>query len=364
MNKERIFLWGTGSIATDVMASFGSFIDEIYDVLGFIDSDLKKQGKMYFGKIIFPPTALITQKYDKIIVLTDFINEIKKLAVGAYSCEESKLMDRFSLYQQVLTARYKNSTDTEIQKVLNNINRRGLKIFNYDFIDEYKGKYTQVLKDDSCGLFYVMHKGKRMYFNRNFTSESSAMSYYLDLLCEQDYRSPHCYTTDGFNVEDGDVVIDAGAAEGIFALDHIEKISRLYLVETDKMWIEALKHTFAPYLDKTIFVEKYLCDADYGPYASLDNITSEKVNFIKMDIEGNEWDALKGAYNLIKNSSRLRCAICCYHTDYDEYLICDLLKKYGLELTLSDGYMWFPYKTKNRLISDRLHRGVVRGEKK
>ena len=54
---------------------------------------------------------------------------------------------------------------------------------------------------------------------------------------------------------------------------------------------------------------------------SIDNVCSgDKVTFIKMDIEGSELEALKGAENVIRRD-KPRLAICIYHKPEDLYEI-------------------------------------------
>ena len=60
---------------------------------------------------------------------------------------------------------------------------------------------------------------------------------------------------------------------------------------------------------------------------ALDNlITDEKVNFIKMDIEGSEMEALKGATKIIEISKPI-LAICVYHKSEDLFTIPQYIKK-------------------------------------
>ncbi len=60
-----------------------------------------------------------------------------------------------------------------------------------------------------------------------------------------------------FDVQAGDVLVDVGTAEGIFSIDKMDKIKKLYVIETDAEWIEALKCTFSNYIDKVIIIEKF-----------------------------------------------------------------------------------------------------------
>ena len=53
-----------------------------------------------------------------------------------------------------------------------------------------------------------------------------------------------------------------------------------------------------------------------GMKARLDEIVKEKVTFLKMDIEGAEVEAIKGARNIIQ-SDKPRMAVCIYHKPND-----------------------------------------------
>lgn len=364
MDKKKIVLWGTGHVASETMTQYETFVNQKYDVLGWVDSNPIKQGKYFYGKMILPPFVLLKKKFDYLVILTDSYDEIKKFAMTAYSCPKGKIKNKFFFCQESLMERYKDNHEKEIIDVLDNIRKNGLQIFNYDYVEKYKKLNIEVFEDTSSEMFYVMHQDKKLYFKREFQTEKEVRNYYSSLLSEQDVQSPHRYISEDFCVEDGDVLIDAGAAEGIFSLENIDKIDKLYLIESDPSWMEALKKTFLPYKDKVIYIDKYLCDSDYGIFGSLDALIKVPVDFIKMDIEGNEWDALRGAQSLMARSPNVKCSICCYHTDYDEALIEDVLHKYGLQCLTTAGYMWFPYLTKNRFPSDRLHRGVIRAKRR
>ncbi|MDC0933867.1 FkbM family methyltransferase, partial [Arcobacteraceae bacterium] len=64
------------------------------------------------------------------------------------------------------------------------------------------------------------------------------------------------------------------------------------------------------------------CTHDYQALQidTLDNILSDKIDFIKMDIEGAEQDAIEGASDIIKKDSPI-LAICIYHKAEDWYKV-------------------------------------------
>ena len=72
---------------------------------------------------------------------------------------------------------------------------------------------------------------------------------------EQDVRSAHRYLDGAFTFEKGEILVDAGVAEGNFALDVVEKASKLILFEADREWIEPLQATFAPWKEKIVIVQ-------------------------------------------------------------------------------------------------------------
>jgi len=75
-----------------------------------------------------------------------------------------------------------------------------------------------------------MHENKRLYFPENWNTER-IRDCYNNLCIEQDKDSPHRYEADGYIVQEGDVIADVGAAEGIWALNYTEKAGKIYLFE-------------------------------------------------------------------------------------------------------------------------------------
>lgn len=362
----KAVIWGTGQIAGQVLEQCG--VMQRYDVIGFIDNDREKQGNTFWGRPVFGPEALREKTVDIIFVFVDRYEEIIRqireilpestnLPVENYKC----------FYKQSLLKRYENCGDEEIKAILTRIREKDLQVFNYDFVDRYEDIKTDVEYDPHCGLYYVWHRGKKngrkLYFARHLNTSEKVERYYKSLLVEQDMQSPHRYVAEGFDVAEGDIVVDAGVAEGNFALDVIDRASKVYLIEVDEKWIEALEQTFREERDKIEIIPWYLTSMSEGQCATLDSLIEEPVDFIKMDIEGNEWDALLGAEETIRNSPNLRCAVCCYHADFDEILIRDVLGRYGLQCSVTPGYMWFPFPRRKSYVSTKLCRGIVRGVK-
>jgi hypothetical protein len=357
----KIFIWGTGKIAEQILEQ--SNIYEEYELLGFIDNNVQRHGKIWLGKEIFSPDVLYDIKPDLIVILTDYYDEIVQQIINMFPNMQNLIENKYFFYKRSILRRYEGNDDLEIKTVLKYINENELRVFNYIFADKYNDAKIDVMYDDNCEMFYVYHKNKKLFFSKHLNTDLKVIEYYKSLLVEQDEASPHRYLTPKFNVNEGDIVVDVGVAEGNFSLEIIEKASKIYIIETDKGWIEALKETFKNYRDKVVIIQKFATSIDEGKNSTLDVLIKEPVDFIKMDIEGNEWDALLGAENLIRNSKKIKCAICSYHSDYDEVLIRDILVRYGMECSVTPGYMWFPAVGRKAYISLKLCRGIVRGIK-
>ncbi|MDR1370730.1 MAG: FkbM family methyltransferase [Dysgonamonadaceae bacterium] len=163
---------------------------------------------------------------------------------------------------------------------------------------------------------------------------------YDNLIFEQQPHSPHCYFSDDFFVTESDIVIDAGTAEGNFALSIIDKVSKIYLFEADLGWIEALEATFEPWKEKVIISNNFISNNDVGKNITLDMaIGSQSVDFIKADIEGAEVDMLRGMDKILSRQSNLKLVLCTYHHQSDEKDLSDILRKKGFSISPSEGYM-------------------------
>lgn len=246
---------------------------------------------------------------------------------------------------------YKNSSDENIVEIVSNMKKtKQIDFFMQDFTNKYANvDLDKIIYDDEHKLFYVVTNSHRMYFKRSLSTKEKVAFYYRTLLIEQDPESPHCYESSNFHINKGDIVLDAGVAEGNFTVNIIDKAEKCILVECDDEWVEALKVTFMQEIadGKVILIQKALSSKDVNndKTISIDEICAEygNINFIKMDIEGYEEAALSGAEKLLQTGVTL--AVCAYHKADSEKNISEMLSKH-YNVVPRKGYIviWGGYK--------------------
>lgn len=358
---EKLLLWGTGQIAKEVLTQCRTL--NMYNILGVIDNNSEREGSNFYGYRVYQPDIVKELQPDKIVILTDAFKEIQKQVLEYYPEFFSRIENKNFFYKESIIKKYETCKEPEVKEVIDYIKLKGLHIFNYPFIEKYEELTFDVRFDGKHQLYYVKHYGKKLYLSKKYSTKKQVEDYYKSILLEQDEKSPHRYFVKGFEVEDGDIVIDCGVAEGNFALEIVDKVSKIYLVEADQDWIEALQITFKDYEDKVVIINAFVSSYNEGDYRTLDSLIQEKVNFIKMDIEGNEWDGLRGAKRIIEDSERIKLAICSYHSDFDHVLIERYMNEMDIVYSYSDGYMWFPWLVRQNYVSTSLNRALVRGTK-
>lgn len=251
----------------------------------------------------------------------------------------------------------------EIKQVLGYLKKKPLRLFPYRFPDKYDASDIKVYHDDQLNLNYVLHQEKRMYFKRSWAINDIRENY-TNLLIEQDEDSPHRYLNEKFNINPGFVVADVGAAEGIFSLSIINDVKKIYLFETDTEWIEALRATFCPWIDKIEIVNRFVSDKNTADAISLDEFEKREhvsFDFIKVDIDGAEDMLLKGCHEIFSETRKIKLAVCTYHNAGDELLFSNILKNYNFSVSPSLGYMVFYYDL--ALSAPYLRRGLLRAIK-
>jgi FkbM family methyltransferase len=180
---------------------------------------------------------------------------------------------------------------------------------------------------------------------------------------------------DGCPIKKGDVVVDAGARIGTFAAKIAAAVGnegKIIAIEPEPRNFDCLlKNIAANKLGNVVAVRKMLwsgagnldlylsgnsashsayLDGFYGPTGesvsveadTLDGILNElrvgPVDFVKMDIEGSEIEALKGMKSVLENAARL--AIAAYHPVQGRLthtVIIPQLEQLGFKVTYADG---------------------------
>lgn len=250
----------------------------------------------------------------------------------------------------------------EIQEALDYLKTHPLAVFPYPFQDEYVAENIEVFEDREKGLRYVLQDGKKLYFKKRWGAKKIRNLYNL-LSKEQDIRSSHRYLTSQFTFDDGEILVDVGAAEGNFALSIVEKASKIILFEADKEWIEPLNATFEPWKDKVQVIYKYVSDQTDSINTRLDDSIKPGSTpmFLKIDVEGAESRLLKGARRIFEEQKPLKVAICTYHKQNDEKEFNEFLVGKGFKTASSAGYMLFYFDKKMK--APYFRRGLLRAVK-
>jgi hypothetical protein len=244
------------------------------------------------------------------------------------------------LLSRILSWHEGRAGSEQFEKELAWLRLHGLAYFPYSFADARSRSAAIVTRDAECGLLYVHHQGRRMYFPANMDVER-ARAYYTQIAVEQDPASPHRYLTPAFQPEEGDIIADVGAAEGLLCLECIERASHCYLFEPDMQWIEPLQRTFRQWPGKVTIVGSFVSGHDGLGIQSIDSyFRGRKVDFLKVDAEGEEPHILAGARDCLSRRIR-RAVICSYHASGHFTELSGILAEAGYQVSASDGWILF-----------------------
>lgn len=157
----------------------------------------------------------------------------------------------------------------------------------------------------------------------------------------------HNFLSPRFRISPDDTVVDCGAAEGLFAWRAANSGAKVFAVEPDAKFAEAMRETFAglprvevrqcalghrrgvaAMSDDGIFSR--ITSGGNGiptPVETLDDIAGdERVTFLKADVEGHEFRALLGAERILRRD-RPRVAFTVYHPQNNVEEMKDFLRE-------------------------------------
>ena len=363
--NEKIILFGAGKkkdFYINLIGKCGGFeVAEIWD-----NNETLWGQKCLIGKHIVEITKPYKRSNINIIIITDlYFDEIRNQLIDKVGIEADRIKSGNYLYkgikEQILET-YKESADEQIRKICGYLQNHDLDMFNGQIEHSYDWSMFDVWKDEKNGLMYSYWKGKRIYLKADFKDERSVQQYLCSLCKEQDERSPHSYHMDQMTFSGEEIVIDCGAAEGFFSLQIVEKVKKIYLVEADPEWVEALKYTFLPYKEKVEIIEKYIGDRIDENTITIDEINKEhNVSVIKMDIEGAERLAIAGGEKTFTEQMPLHVIVCTYHRSEDYHEFVQYFKEKGHEISVTEGYLFVGGLEE---VKAELRRGVLIATKK
>lgn len=201
-------------------------------------------------------------------------------------------------------------------------------------IQENESDYIVSFKNNDFRLYFPKHVGL------------IALYHVIPEVCE--VKNWHYYEIPETRVEANDIVVDCGAAEGLFSFLVKDRCKYIYIIEPLTYFIDSLKKTFkndqnVEILQMAIGEEKrqvYITDNGMGtqitkektPYLvqmeTIDNLffyKEREITYIKADLEGYEMQMLEGARLTIEKYNP-KIAITTYHQPDHANLISEFLR--------------------------------------
>lgn len=203
-----------------------------------------------------------------------------------------------------------------------------------DSLKEDESDYIVTFKEFISPLYFPKHVGL------------VALYHVIPEICDK--NNWHNYEIPETKVTSEDIVVDCGAAEGLFSLVIKDRCKFLYIIEPLSYFVESLKKTFKETANSEIIPvavgeerkQVYITDNGMGTqitkevtpqFVSMDTIdnlffhANKKITYIKADLEGYEIEMLKGA-RLTIEKYHPKIAITTYHKADHASLITSFLK--------------------------------------
>lgn len=307
---KKIFLFGAGSWGWKVWRQINNYASS-WNVVGFLDNDAEKQGQKMKGLTIFSPSILKEYSLDEIMVLICGLTTAE-ISKQLYAMGVTNYYSVYHLDMPVelrTSCRQDNIDSNDIEWLINRVE------------DE---RSKEVVKS-------IVEKRRTGFFDYTDLQEKGS-EYFID---------------EFFQKEDMEIFVDGGGYDGDTIEEFIEwtknQYEKIYTFEPQKDKAEIIRNKLWRYEGKVELFEKGLYDSitelsfcdgnevlsgkigDDGANSKIhtidiDSAINGKVTFIKMDIEGAELNALKGAeQTIIRNKPKL--AICIYHKPEDMWQI-------------------------------------------
>lgn len=320
--SRPIVLYGAGDFC---QLSLKIFRENNIEPLAICDSNPLKIGKLFNGFTIMTFDSVISKYSDfDVIIATSqsYYDQIKEYLLKFIP--HTRISPPY-FYNAILSKQFKSFLSTNKSKLNFIYNRLNDNISHVVMEDVFKGKLTHDMK------------------------------YYMNISTTNDYFNEITTLTGN------EYFIDGGAFNGDTLLTFINSVNnffgKIYCFEPSKeafSQLEATKKTVLGNDDRIVLynsglydsntkigfnsslpagstrIEESLNDTNSITVLSIDSVIDGRVTFIKMDIEGSELAALKGAEKtILKYKPKL--AICVYHKFDDMLAIPEYIMSLGLD---------------------------------
>ena len=278
--------------------------------------------------------------------------ELRKLDLKGLEWTYNNLEDEYSKEMMLMLIVYKLFDDVKLR----------FPLFYSDYFDQLQSFEKLVIDDEEIDCWFNIIKLRKYDLNPlgyDLKMWENPVGMLIEFVQEQ-YRYKNIVT-----VEENDNVIDGGGCYGDTALYFAEKSKGMIYsfefmqenlevfnknIELNPKYKERIQLVAQPLGEKsheklyatfngpgTAISNKQSENADCFETISIDDFVQqnqvEKIDFIKLDVEGSEEAILKGAINTIKKF-KPKLAICAYHKKDDLVVLPKLIKEYVPEYKL------------------------------
>ncbi len=175
--------------------------------------------------------------------------------------------------------------------------------------------------NEDLGQYYRISQGSRFFVD--FNERDPALHQIMqDFMLHGEYE-PHTTKLVKELVKEGDVCLDVGASIGYFTLLMAKKAALVVAVEAtknqatriarnvdaNKLKNVALYNVGAWSSEKEITINANASQTEKAHAQTIDSLIGVAVDFVKMDIDGSEPEALKGMEETIKRSPNMKMVI-------------------------------------------------------
>ncbi len=309
IKNKKIILFGASSCAELFVKCFPDI-----DILCFVDNDSQKWGKKFLGFKVYNPSIIEKIEFDFAIVIS-----------SSYILEINDQLKHTKYYGKVYSALHLiTNRDFSKQIIHESINE----------IDMVR----DLLNDEQSKKVFDYCLCSRLAGNNDY----------------RDIYSPNQYFIDEIKLHQNEVFVDCGAYIGDTIdsyISHVGRFEKIYAFEMDNKNYNKMVHKYSNtgniYMynvgiwseKKKLYFENSGNSSQIGEGSqlcnvnSLDNLIEERITYVKMDIEGAEYNALLGAKRIIQKYHP-KLAVCIYHKETDLWkiplLVHNILPEYKL----------------------------------